>query len=245
VGALDGRVAIVTGAGSRGGQGEAEVRLFAAEGATVVVADLERSAGAEVAAEVGPQAMFFPLDVTRAQDWAALVDLALARFGRIDVLVNNAGVWLAKGLLETTPEEFRRVVEVNQTGVFLGMAAVAPGMQRRGGGAIVNICSTAGLKGGGMPHAYAASKWAVRGMSRAAAWELAPYGIRVNAVCPGVIDTPMIEGGAETLDRLAKLIPSGRVGAPEEVARLVLFLAGDASSYVSGAEITVDAAYTA
>ncbi len=245
MGALDGRVAIVTGAGSLGGQGEAEVRLFAAEGATVVVADLERSAGAEVAAEVGPQAMFFPLDVTRAQDWAVLVDLALARFGRIDVLVNNAGVWLAKGLLETTPEEFRRVVEVNQTGVFLGMAAVAPGMQRRGGGAIVNICSTAGLKGGGMPHAYAASKWAVRGMSRAAAWELAPYGIRVNAVCPGVIDTPMIEGGAETLDRLAKLIPSGRVGAPEEVARLVLFLAGDASSYVSGAEITVDAAYTA
>jgi 3alpha(or 20beta)-hydroxysteroid dehydrogenase len=244
--ALEGKVAILTGAGSRRGQGAAEALMFAKEGAeAVVVADLAASAGEQVAGDLGAAGRFVALDVTSAEQWRALVTTVLAEFGRIDVLVNNAGIWLAKGVIETTPEEFRRVIEVNQTGVFLGMWAVAPAMRDAGRGSIVNISSNSGLRGGGMPHAYAASKWAVRGMSRAAAWELAPFGIRVNAVCPGVIDTPMIEGGQAVLDHLASMSPAGRVGTPEEVARLVTFLASDASSYVSGAEIAIDAAFTA
>ncbi len=242
---LGGKVALITGAGSVGGQGAAEARLFAVEGARVIVTDLPNSSGARVAAEIGEQAEFIPLDVTDADAWAGVVAHVTDRFGRLDVLVNNAGIWLAKGILNTSAEEFRKVVEINQTGVFLGMAAFAPVMQASGSGSIINTSSNAGLKGGGMPLAYAASKWAVRGMTRAAAWELAPYGVRVNAICPGVIDTPMIEGGQEVLDMLAKTSPMGRVGAPEEVAQLVLFLASDASGYVTGGEFVIDGAITA
>lgn len=238
--AFDGKVAVVTGAGSYTGQGAAEARLLAEHGATVIVADLPGSEGEKVAAEL-PGGRFVPLDVTDETAWAALV----SGTPRIDVLVNNAGVWLDDGLLGTSPAAYRRVVEINQTGVYLGMYAVAPLMKANGGGSIVNTCSTAGLKGGGMPFAYAASKWAVRGMTRAAAHELAADGIRVNAICPGVIDTPMIHGGEAARTRLAGLIPSGRLGTSEEVARLVLFLAGDDSVYVSGAEIAIDAAFTA
>ncbi len=246
MGRLQDKVAVITGAGSALGQGAAEARLFAAEGMRlVVVADLPASEGKEVAATLGPVGRFWPLDVTDADAWSSMVDRVRSEAGAIDVLVNNAGVWLDKGVVETTPQEFRRVVEINQTGVFLGMHAVAPVMREQASGAIVNICSTAGLKGAGMPHAYAASKWAVRGMTLQAAWELAPHGIRVNGICPGVIDTPMIEGGQATLDRLAALIPTGRVGRPEEVAEVVAFLVSDAASYVSGAIVTVDAAFTA
>jgi 3alpha(or 20beta)-hydroxysteroid dehydrogenase len=246
VGLLDGKVAIVTGSGSSRGQGAAEARVFAAEGAAaVVIADLPRSEGRAVADEIGSVARFAPLDVTDADSWAALAEDVRARHGRIDVLVNNAGIWLDKGITETSPQEYRRVVEVNQTGVFLGMWAVAPCMRQARSGSIVNIASNAALRGGGMPQAYAASKWAVRGMSRSAAWELAPHGVRVNVVCPGFIDTPMIEGGSEVLAHLAAISPSGRVGSPLEVARLVAFLASDASGYISGAEVAIDGAYTA
>ena len=244
MGSVEGKVAIVTGAGS--GQGAAIARLLTAEGArAVVVADLAVSHGESVAAELAGVGHFGQIDVTDAADWERLVADVVERFGAVDILVNNAGVWLDKGIAETTPEEFRRVVEINQTGVFLGMRAVVPSMRRARTGSIINTSSNAGLKGGGMPHAYAASKWAVRGMSRAAAWELAPDGIRVNTICPGFINTPMIEGGEETLRHLASLTRIGRVGTPVEVARVVVFLASDASSYISGAEIAVDAAYTA
>ena len=242
---LKGKVALITGAGSIGEQGAAEARLFALEGARVIVTDLENSEGAKVAADIGEQAEFVPLDVTSAVAWAGVVAHVVAKHGRLDILVNNAGIWLAKGILDTSPEEYRKVVEINQTGVFLGMAAFAPIMKESGSGSIINTCSNAGLKGGGMPLAYAASKWAVRGMTRAAAWELAPFGVRVNAICPGVIDTPMIHGGPEVLDMLAKLIPLGRVGTSEEVARLALFLASDANGYVTGAEFVIDGAITA
>jgi len=245
VGVLKDKVAVITGAGSRGGQGETEARLFAAEGAKVVIADLGRSDGESIANEIGESARFYELDVTDSQRWETVTRTVKDEFGRIDILVNNAGIWLDKGVLDTTPEEYRRVVDINQTGVFLGMWAVAPVMKLQGSGAIVNISSTAGLKGAGMPHAYAASKWAVRGMSRAAAHELGSHGIRVNSVLPGFIDTPMIEGGREVLDHLASLVPSKRVGKPEEVAALVLFLASDAASYISGAEVTIDSAFTA
>jgi len=245
VGVLKDKVAVITGAGSRRGQGETEARLFAAEGAKVVIADLGRSDGESIANEIGESARFYELDVTDSQRWETVTRTVKDEFGRIDILVNNAGIWLDKGVLDTTPEEYRRVVDINQTGVFLGMWAVAPVMKLQGSGAIVNISSTAGLKGAGMPHAYAASKWAVRGMSRAAAHELGSHGIRVNSVLPGFIDTPMIEGGREVLDHLASLVPSKRVGKPEEVAALVLFLASDAASYISGAEVTIDSAFTA
>jgi 3alpha(or 20beta)-hydroxysteroid dehydrogenase len=243
---LAGKTAIITGAGSRGGQGEAEARLLVEHGARVVIADLPSSQGKAIAAEIdSDRAVFRELDVTDDKAWQQVVTEMAADYNGIDILVNNAGLWLQKGVLETSPEEFRRVVEINQTGVFLGMNAVGAIMKERGGGSIINTCSTSGLRGGGMPHAYAASKWAVRGMSRAAAHELAPFNIRVNAICPGVIDTPMIEGGAETLKFLSTMIPSGKIGRPQDVAQLVLFLASDASSYISGAEIAIDSAATA
>lgn len=246
MGILEGKVAIVTGAGSPRGQGAAEARRFVAEGASgVVVADLAKSAGEEVASSLAGRGLFVESDVTDPASWQALVEATLARWGRIDILVNNAGVWYGKGLSETTLEQWERVVAVNQTGVFLGLAAVAPVMVRQGSGAIVNVSSTAGLKGGGMPFAYAASKWAVRGMTRAAAWELAPHGVRVVAICPGFVDTPMIEGGAAEVERLASLTPTGRVASPEEVAALVAFLASDGASYISGTEVAIDGALTA
>lgn len=243
--ALTDRVAVVTGAGSPLGQGAAIARRFAQEGARVVVADLPGTAGDEVAAELDGQGWFHPLDVTDEAAWADLVTAVRGRWGRIDALVNNAGMWLQKGLLETSLAEYQKVVAVNQIGVFLGMAAVAPVLREQRSGAIVNTCSVSGMKGGGQPHAYAASKWAVRGMTRSAAWELAPYGVRVNAISPGVVDTPMIEGGPEVLARLAAMVPSGRIGQPAEIAEIALFLASDASSYVSGIEITADGALTA
>lgn len=241
---LNGKVALITGAGSARGQGAAEARAMAAAGARVVIADLPESEGQRVADEIGAAAQFHVLDVTDADAWDRVVAAVVSDLGGIDCLVNNAGVWLAKPLVETTPEEFRQVVEVNQTGVFLGMRAVVPRMVGRGG-VIVNISSNAGLRGAGMPHAYAASKWAVRGMSRAAAFELAPEGIRVNVILPGVIDTPMIHGGAPVLAKLAESIPVGRPGQPEEIARLVTFLASDECTYLTGAEIAVDGAFTA
>lgn len=242
---LAGRVAMITGAGSRGGQGEAEARMFVESGARVVIADLPTTQGPAIATELGDAAYFVPLDVTDDTSWAAAVSSVAERWDRISVLVNNAGVWLMKGLLETTRDEYERVVAVNQLGVFLGMAAVVPGMKETAGGAIVNICSVSGMKGGDQPLAYAASKWAVRGMTRSAAHELAPYNIRVNAISPGVVDTPMIEGGADALRELAAQAPMGRVAQPEEIASIALFLASDAASYISGTEITADGALTA
>lgn len=242
---LKDRVALISGAGSRGGQGEAEARLFLESGAKVALADLPASAGAEIAAELGDDAMFIELDVTDPASWETAIRMVEAKWGAPDVLVNNAGVWLDKSLEDTSPEEYRSVIDVNQVGVYLGMAAAVPGMRRKGGGAIVNTCSVAGMKGGGQPFAYAASKWAVRGMTQVAAHQLASAGIRVNGISPGVVDTPMIHGGQEVLDRLAAMIPSGRVAAPEEIATIALFLASDASSYISGVTITADAALTA
>lgn len=242
---LTGKIAFITGAGSIGGQGEAEARLFVEHGARVVIADLPGSAGAQIAQSLGENGMFVPLDVTSPQQWTDAVAHVEETWGTITVLLNTAGIWLMKGIEETSPEEYKHVIDVNQYGMYLGMAAVIPGMKKAGGGAIVNTCSVSGMKGSGQPFAYAASKWAVRGMTRSAAFELAPFGIRINSISPGVVDTPMIDGGAEVLNFLASSIPSGRVARPEEIATIALFLASDASSYVSGTEITADAALTA
>jgi len=243
VGRVSGLVALVTGAASPRGQGAAEARLLALEGAAVVLADISDDEGASTAASIGEAAAYRHLDVTNESDWAAAVAWTLERHGRLDILVNNAGIWLQKTLEETSLDDYRRVVDINQVSVFLGMRAVVPAMRVASSGSIVNISSLAGIRGAQVPLAYAASKWAVRGMSRQAAAELAPYGIRVNAVFPGYVDTGMIDGGHE---EIAQRVPLGRrLAAPEEIAAAVLFLASDEARYVSGAELVVDGAVTA
>jgi 3alpha(or 20beta)-hydroxysteroid dehydrogenase len=240
---LDGRVALVTGAASSRGQGAAEARLLAAAGAVVLLADVDDEVGERTAASIGGSASYGHLDVTSESDWSAVVSWILGSHGRLDVLVNNAGVWLAGPLAEMSLADYRRVIDVNQVGAFLGMRAVVPAMRAAGSGSIVNISSLAGLRGAQVSTAYAASKWAVRGMSRQAAAELAADGIRVNAVFPGYVDTGMIDAGH---DEIAQRVPLGRrLATPEEIAEVVVFLASDAARYITGAEIVVDGGVTA
>jgi 3alpha(or 20beta)-hydroxysteroid dehydrogenase len=196
-----------------------------------------------VAAEAGGH--YHRLDVTSTAEWRAVVETVVADHGRIDGLVNNAGAWRAHTLLDHDEDTYRILTAVNQDGVYNGMAAVAPIMRAQGSGSIVNISSIAGFKGH-RSLAYTAAKWAVRGMSKTAAVELAPHGVRVNSVHPGAIETPMLaEQGQENLDRLVSDIPMGRAATPEEVGNVVMFLLSDESSYVSGTEIVVDGAYIA
>jgi 3alpha(or 20beta)-hydroxysteroid dehydrogenase len=241
MGRLDGKVAIITG-GARG-QGAAEGRLFAAEGARVVLADVLDDEGRAVADEIGDAARYVHLDVTDEARWQAAVEAAEAAFGPVTVLVNNAGILHFRTLDKTTLEDFDRVLRVNVHGVFLGMKAVTPSMVRAGGGSIVNISSTAGLQG--LPHlgAYVASKWAVRGLTKTAAIDLGTRGIRVNSVHPGGIDTPMIAGTSGDAP-FYKRLPVPRMGSADEAARAVLFLASDDASYISGAELAVDGGAT-
>ncbi|OKJ57463.1 SDR family NAD(P)-dependent oxidoreductase [Streptomyces sp. CB02261] len=248
MGKLDGRVVLVTGAAR--GQGEQEARLFAAEGARVVLADVLDDAGEALAGELGEKrAVYVHLDVTREADWTAAVDTAKERFGKIDGLVNNAGVLRFNELLATPLEEFQAVVSVNQTGCFLGIRTVAPEIAAAGGGTIVNTASYTGLTGMAGVGAYAASKHAVLGLTRVAALELAARGIRVNAVCPGAIDTPMSSPGgvdpAATAELYRKLVPLGRIGRPEEVALLALFLTGEDSAYITGQPFVIDGGWLA
>jgi 3alpha(or 20beta)-hydroxysteroid dehydrogenase len=239
MGQLDGRVAIVTGAAR--GQGEAEVRLFAAEGAKVVVTDVLTKEGSQVAAEIGANAVFAEHDVSSEKAWSAVVDRALNSFGRVDILVNNAAI-APPGKLETTePALFDEIYRVNQLGVFLGMRAVIKPMKDQGGGAIVNISSVAGLQGSANLFAYATTKWAVRGMTRCAALELARYKIRVNAIFPGLIDTPILEGIEPRMrDIMLQATPMRRMGQPREIAEAALFLVSPASSFATGAEFAID-----
>jgi 3alpha(or 20beta)-hydroxysteroid dehydrogenase len=243
VGKLDGRVALVTG-GARG-QGACEAQLFAGEGASVVVADVLDDPGREVAAQLGDRARFFHLDVTSEAGWANAVDFAAENFGHLDALVNNAGVGSGGLILDTSPEEFWRVIRVNQVGVFLGMRAAVPAMIAWGGGTIVNTASTSGLVGIAGTGAYTASKHAVIAMTRVAALELGLHRIRVNVVAPGGVDTPMNAAVASEMDIPAAAdphakLPLGRIGRPEEIARLALFLTSDDSSYTTGAVHVAD-----
>jgi 3alpha(or 20beta)-hydroxysteroid dehydrogenase len=240
-GRLDGKVALITGAAR--GQGEAEARLFVAEGASVVLADVLDEEGAEVAKSLGKSAAYIHLDVGSESDWAAAVALAESSFGPVNVLVNNAGVLLFQAIHKTTLEEWERVQRVNVTGTFLGIKSVTPSMTAAGGGSIVNISSTAGLQGLPYVGAYVASKWAVRGMTKSAAIDLGHKGIRVNSVHPGGIDTPMVAGTDKDAP-FYKRLPVSRMGSPDEVARAVLFLASDESSYTTGAELAIDGGAT-
>ncbi|WP_432753149.1 SDR family NAD(P)-dependent oxidoreductase [Streptomyces sp. JL2001] len=248
MGKLDGRVVVITGAAR--GQGEQEARLFVAEGAKVLLGDVLDDAGEALAKELGEErAAYVRLDVTREEDWSAAVARARGRFGRIDGLVNNAGILRFNELVATPLDEFQAIVQVNQVGCFLGIRTVAPEIAEAGGGTIVNTASYTGLTGMAGVGAYAASKHAVLGLTRVAALELAGRGIRVNAVCPGAIDTPMSnpEGvdPAATEELYRKLVPLGRIGRPEEVAALALFLTGEDSAYITGQPFVVDGGWLA
>jgi 3alpha(or 20beta)-hydroxysteroid dehydrogenase len=243
---LEGKVALISGAAR--GLGQAAARLFEAEGAKVVIGDLRDAEGEAAAKEIGAGAIFQHLDVTSEQDWAAAVAATTGAFGRLDVLLNNAGIAEAAPLAEMTLESWRRVIDVNQTGVFLGMRAVIDAMTDSGGGSIVNVSSIDGMIGMDGIISYVASKWAVRGMTKTAARELAQRGIRVNSIHPGFVPTQLAIEEESLLEPIQGLIrahaerlaPMGRAGKPEEIARLALFLASDESSYSTGSEFVAD-----
>jgi len=219
------------------------------EGAKVVSFDINDGEGPALAEDAGEDRMLFIRgDVTSAADWSRIVAQSVGRFGPLDVLVNNAGISPIQRLESVTEADYRRVIDINQIGTFLGMQAAIPAL-RKPGGTIINVCSTAGLVGFTDIFPYVASKWAVRGMTKAAALELAGSGIRVNSVCPGDTDTPMIRdnlaAGAEGSMPPAEELPFGRWARPEEISAAVIFLASDDSSYMSGSEVVVDGAYTA
>ena len=240
---LQDKVIIITGAAQ--GMGETHARLCMAEGAKVVLTDINSEKGEALAKELGDSALFIKHDVTNENDWAKVVEETQAKFGQVDVLVNNAGITTHKSILDTSLGDYRKILEINQVSVFLGMKAIIPSMKEAKQGSIINISSINGLVGGAI--GYTDSKFAVRGMTKAAALECAPHGIRVNSIHPGVIATPMIMQGdtKDAVEAFAKTIPMRRVAQPEEVSGMVLFLASDDSSYSTGSEFIVDGGLTA
>jgi len=252
MGRVQDRVALVTGGAS--GIGYATARMLAAEGARVVIADLDRDASARAAAALGRAASVHPLDVTREDAWTAVTDAVARDFGRLDILVNNAGVAISKDVEATTLDEWRRVMAVNLDGVFLGCKHGVRVMKERGGGAIVNVSSVAGMIGDPKLPAYCASKAGVRLLTKSVALHCARkgYNIRCNSVHPSFAETPMLEAMFARARDPAKLragleaaAPLGRLGKPEEVASTILFLASDESAFTTGAELVVDGGLTA
>jgi NAD(P)-dependent dehydrogenase (short-subunit alcohol dehydrogenase family) len=247
MGRMDGRVAIVSG--GAGGIGKATCLLLAREGATVVVADLDE-AGRVLADEIsgqGGRATFRRLDVTDHDSWQEVVDATLTEHGRVDALINNAGITDTRGLADTTAESWERMVAIDQMGVMLGMKCVAPAMRSGGGGSIVNLSSIAGLIAiPGSSLAYTASKGAVRLMTKFAAVELAKDGIRVNSVHPGRVETEMVAGQtAEKMEYMLSRTPLGRNASPDDIAYGILYLASPESAYVTGSELVIDGGFTA
>ena len=246
---LDGKTALISG-GARG-IGAAQARLFADEGATVVIGDVLEDLGAQLESELnekGNRGLFVKLDVTRESDWEDAVRRTVEQFGKLNVLVNNAGIYRRTPIVETTEDEWDLVMAVNSKGVFLGTKHAVPAMRQAGGGSIINFSSTAGLVGSNRGSAYGASKGSVRLFTKHIAIQHAKDGIRANSVHPGPIDTDMIaanistpEGRAESIDR----VPLGRIGSAHDVAYGTLFLASDESSYMTGAELVIDGGVTA
>ena len=242
-GRIDGKIALITG-GARG-QGRQEAERFAAEGAVVYITDVLDEVGVKTADELGDAVTFLHHDVTSEDDWTAVIAGIVEAHGRIDVLVNNAGIFSMTPALDTSLEAWNQMLAINQTGVFLGIRDVGRVMCEQGSGSIINISSIAGLAGVGRAHAYAATKWAVRGMSKSAALEFAAHGVRVNSVHPGIIDTDMLREFGGNLERITESIPLGRTASADEVANVVLFLASEEASYCTGHEFVVDGAMKA
>ena len=245
-GRLEGKVAIVTG--SARGTGEATVRRFVAEGARVVVCDVRHELGEEVAADLGDAAIYLPLDVTSETQWSTCVEHTQAHFGTLDILINNAAILHLAPIEQTSLEDWERVVRVNQTGVFLGIRAATPAMREAGGGSIVNVSSIDGIEGMSYVGAYAATKWAIRGLAKCAALELGRDGIRVNTICPAGGNAEMggeyRRAGGETDSGYLEKRPIQRRGTPEEIAALILYLASDESAFVTGADFAIDGGHS-
>ena len=243
---LEGKVAIITGAAR--GQGEATARLFAAEGARVVLTDRLEEQGCAVAREIGNNARFVAADVADEGSWRRVVELTLAAFGEISILVNNAAITDHHGLETLSRQRLESLLAVNVVGPILGMQAVLPSMLSRDGGSIINVSSINGLRGTSQMVGYDASKWALRGATKSVALEYGARGVRVNSIHPGTIRTPMLDPtGTVDGTALAELlrIAAGRIGEPLEVAHASLFLASDESSYINGAELAVDGGWSA
>lgn len=236
---LDGKTIVVTGAAQ--GQGAAEARLFAAEGAAVVLTDVNTDDGNAVANEIG--AVFLTHDVSSAADWDAVMAHVASTHGRLDGLVNNAAIFERNRLVDTTEDQLRRMLDINLMSVFFGMKTAVPLMSEQGG-SIVNISSAAGIRAAPGSFAYGASKFAVTGMTKTAAFELGELGIRVNSIHPGFIDTGMLPENQKVRENMAGIVPLGRLADPEEVARLALYLVSDESSYSTGSEFVVDGGIT-
>jgi 3alpha(or 20beta)-hydroxysteroid dehydrogenase len=237
---LAGRVAVVTGAAQ--GQGAAEARLLAEHGAHVVLTDVQEDGGRlaeDIGAATSGSAEFVPLDVTDEQGWNRLAEDLRARHGRLDVLVNNAGIAFRFGLMDTERADFERVLGVNLVGPFLGIRALAPLMRDGGGGSIVNVGSAAGMTGH-FSAAYSSSKWGLRGLTKVAAMEFAPWQIRVNAIHPGIVNTAIVPGDTAFPTAMSRFTPLGRAAEVDDVAPLVLFLAGDGSRFITGSDFEVD-----
>jgi 3alpha(or 20beta)-hydroxysteroid dehydrogenase len=243
MGRLDGKVTLITGAAR--GQGEAVARLFAEQGAKVVLGDILDDAGKAVAASLGDAAIYLHHDVSQEDSWAEFVATASESFGRIDVLMNNAGIMRLAPVAEIALDDYMKVIRVNQVGCLLGMKSVIPAMVQAGGGSIINVSSTTGIEGAMGLVAYVASKFAIRGMTKTAALELGRVGIRVNSLHPGGVDTPMGDGSMEGFEQVDTQgfyasLPLGRIGKPVELAQVALFLASDESSYCTGSEFVAD-----
>jgi 3alpha(or 20beta)-hydroxysteroid dehydrogenase len=238
MGRVDGKVALISG-GARG-MGASHARALVAEGAQVVAGDIVDDDGTALASELGPAARFVHLDVTRPDQWKAAVDIAVSEFGTLNVLVNNAGIVNGNTLQNFPLADWQKIIDVNLTGTFLGMQAAVEPMIAAGGGSIINISSVEGLRGSPGLYGYVASKFAVRGLAKAAALELAPHKIRVNSIHPGMVRTPMTAGIPEDFLQ----IPLGRAADSAEVSACVVYLASDESSYSTGAEFVVDGGLT-
>jgi 3alpha(or 20beta)-hydroxysteroid dehydrogenase len=242
--AMRGKVVIITGAAR--GQGAREAELFASVGARVVATDVRDELGQKVAASLGEHGAYLHHDVTNAEDWQRVVAFAQQSYGRVDVLVNNAGIYSPGSIEDTSYDSLMTTIQVNQVGVFLGIQSVIAAMRAAGGGTIVNISSGAGLEGIAGIAAYSATKWAVRGLTKCAAKELADDGIRVNSVHPGLIDTPMLDhNSAEMMDAYRAMVPLKSIGTTDDVANAVLFLASPAAKYITGAELAIDGGVSA
>ena len=250
MGRMDGKVALISG-GARG-QGAAEARIFAQEGAKVVIGDVLDAEGTSLAAEIaeaGGDSLFVHLDVTDEADWRSAIGAAVSRFGKLDVLVNNAGIWRSGRVEDTTVEDWDSMMDVNAKGVFLGTKLAIPEMRKAGSGSIINISSTGGLVGGPFSTSYPASKAAVRLFTKSTAIQHAKEGIRANSIHPGTIDTAMIQlvwqASGQTREESIASIPLGKIGTVEDVAYGALFLASDESSFVTGSELVIDGGDTA